>query len=108
MLLENGADPNAVDRDGKTALMVCFNRWVPMQTNRLGRHRAPLRYLNANSQRCFPSPQIAALSGHGPLVDTLLKYKADPTVQSSHGKTAAQFAASFGFDDIAKTLQSRG
>jgi ankyrin repeat protein len=49
---------------------------------------------------------LAAEKGHKPVVSLLLKRGADPKLKDKNGKTAADWAAFFNHDDVAKLLRS--
>ena len=48
---------------------------------------------------------IAALNGHEDLVRVLVNHNADAGIKTAHGKTALDFARSFGHDSIVSLLK---
>ncbi|HET6249096.1 MAG TPA: ankyrin repeat domain-containing protein [Tepidisphaeraceae bacterium] len=102
-LLENGADPNSVDRLGRSALFSAIDQEdleaakVLLQKGadpNLGKRLTPL--------------MLAACNGSNKLVALLVENKAHVDTQTEHGETALYFAVIYGHLDVVRTLVTAG
>jgi ankyrin repeat protein len=104
LLLEHGADANAVARN--TELEV-----APLHSAAAGGHDSIVKLLvehgadpNARQRGGFVPLHAAAQNGDRASVEALLEHGADKTAATDDGKTAAQLAAAAGHDDLAELL----
>ena len=89
-LLENGADPNIKDKDGNTSLIRVVSKSVYSVRGRI----------NQQGVMRIEEPMYLGI------IETLLKYGADPDVQDCEGRTALMLAASncFGQTNIVRLM----
>lgn len=134
-LLRDGADPNAPNTLGWTALMIaaanqhldCVRLLLeagadPNTSNLLGRNALMFaaRYgnidivrellahgadPNQNRGHDFSALSAAAMENHRAIVELLLESGADPTLRDSDGRTAREYAEKSGKGDIAGILR---
>ena len=101
--LAAGADPNARDGQGWTALMYAANRGYPLIA-------APL--LAAGAEPDIRAPDgatalfIAALHGHAEVVSLLLDAGADGSIKGPKGRTAMEMAELGGYREVAALLEA--
>lgn len=88
-LLKNGANPNAQDKSGNTALLgTCF-KGLPAFTRLLLQNNADVNLANYNDA----TPLIfAATFGHKEIIEILLANKADKTAKDNRGNSALDHA----------------
>jgi hypothetical protein len=104
-LLAKGADGNAVDRDGKTALMLAAFEG----------HTATVQVLLANGVQANVKDKegatalmLAASQGHTDVVQALLAKGADVNLQNSTGQTALMLAVVGGHGSAIQALLLKG
>ena len=100
-LIENGARVDAVDEDGRTALMVAVVK------NNADCVKALLVVgadVNAKNKNGYTALMAAVLKGHTDCVKPLLKAGADANVKDKDGETALMLAVLKGHTDCVKTL----
>jgi ankyrin repeat protein len=105
-LLENGADVNAAQGDGMTAL-----HWAARQ-GELATARM-LLHAGANVRATtrlggYTPLLLASQMGHATVIDALVKAGADANSATTNGATALMLAAASGRDDAVKTLLGAG
>ena len=105
LLIENGADVNAKNEDGKTALM---------RASREG-HLEVVKYLiengadvNAKSNNGWTALMRASYNGHLEVVKYLIENGADVNAKRDSGRTALMSASSEGNIEIVKLLIENG
>lgn len=101
-LLKQGADVNAVEGDGMTALHIAVQ-----QSNE--EVAQLLAYAGANLKATtrlggYTPLLLASRTGDAPMVATLLKAGADPNAGTTNGTTPLMFAAASGDVDAVRTL----
>jgi len=101
LLLQSGADPNARNRLGRTALFTAAAGWSKALNYLIG-HGA-----NVNiSDKDGITPLIyASMYGNLTIVGSLLKAGADPDKVDNSGRKAEDYASEGGFDKLVKMLQ---
>jgi len=102
-ILDQGADVNAVDEDGYSALILsaCYGNFKAMQL--LLSYGANIDYVSKDGCTALV---VAVQGGNAQLVRTLLRHKASPNVP---GASAPQFfAAQEGFSEILRLLAKAG
>ncbi|MBB6498814.1 ankyrin repeat domain-containing protein [Pedobacter cryoconitis] len=89
LLLAKGANPNARDFSGNTALMgACFKGLLNMVTD-LYQYKTAVNQVNYNGATALI---FAATFGHEDITRILLKYGADKAIKDKFGKTALDYA----------------
>ena len=104
VLVQKGADVNAAQRDGATALHWAVYRDSLDAVDLLLRAGAKAA---ANREGITPLA-MAALYGHAPLVDRLLKAGADAKSLGPNGETMVMFAARNGNPEVIRLLVEAG
>ena len=105
-LLQQGADVNAAQGDGMTAL-----HWTALYGD--GEMAKMLLYAGANVKAstrlgAFTPLVLASKSGHGSMVSTLFEAGANPNDATTNGTTALMLAAASGSVDAVAALLDRG
>ncbi len=105
-LLKEGADVNAAQGDGMTAL-----HWSALAND--VETAAMLLYAGANVKAAtrlggYTPLILASRSGHAAMVETLLNAGADPELATSTGATPLMLAAASGSEDAVRLLLARG
>jgi ankyrin repeat protein len=93
-LLKNGADPNAAQNDGMTAL-----HWAALNGDLAAAKMLLIAGANPNATvriGAYTPLDIAAKDGHADLVAALLSGGADPKLTDDHGTTPLMMAAASG------------
>ena len=102
ILIQHGADVNAQDKAGNTALMgLCFNGNTAL-VKLLLNNKVAVNTLNFNHASALI---FAATFGHVDIIKLLLKAGADKTVKDVHGKTALDQAMMQGNDIVVALLK---
>mmetsp|Transcript_30407 Transcript_30407/g.51230 ORF Transcript_30407/g.51230 Transcript_30407/m.51230 type:complete len:375 (-) Transcript_30407:144-1268(-) len=92
ILLEAGADVNAVDLDGKNALLIA-SKWAKSATTRaLLEHGADVHFQDNSHQTAI---MFAAQSASAATIKVLLEYGADPSKENLDHETPLLLSASF-------------
>ena len=138
LALEAGIDPNIIDENGRTPLMLAaFNGHTEIaerlleagarldlrdSTNRTAfmfactgsnlklitiLHRRGAGVNDIDSHESWTPLMFAAAEGHQDVVQYLLDNNADPNAADVDGETAAMFAQSRGFPEVAAMIQTR-
>ena len=138
LALEAGIDPNIIDENGRTPLMLAaFNGHTEIaerlleagarldlrdSTNRTAfmfactgpnlklitiLHRRGASVNDIDSHESWTPLMFAAAEGHSDVVQYLLDNNADPNAADVDGETAAMFAQSRGFPEVAAMIQAR-
>ena len=138
LALEAGIEPNIVDENGRTPLMLAaFNGHTEIaerlleagarldlrdSTNRTAfmfactgsnlklitiLHRRGASVNDIDSHESWTPLMFAAAEGHQDVVQYLLDNNADPNAADVDGETAAMFAQSRGFPEVAAMIQAR-
>jgi uncharacterized protein len=89
ILLDAGADPNAGDQEGQTALMKAAARGLKPTVKLLLDHHADMNKKDAQGRTAL---MHAAASRHSEAIPLLLENGADPTVHDNEGKSALDLA----------------
>jgi uncharacterized caspase-like protein len=104
-MLAKGADGNAVDRDGKTALMLAAFEG----------HTATVQVLvangvqtNAQDKEGTTALMLAAARGHADVVQALLAKGVDVNLQNATGQTALMLAVVGGHGQVTQVLLAKG
>ena len=100
-LLLRGAQVNAVDETGRTAIHWACERGQPLIAALLVQHHASLEVVDARGRTPL---HAAAARGSGTLVELLLRHGADETVEASDGSTAGSLASAAADSGAATTL----
>jgi len=105
-LLQQGADVNAAQGDGMTAL-----HWTALYGD--GEMAKMLLYAGANVKAstrlgAFTPLVLASKSGHGSMVSTLFEAGANPNDATTNGTTALMLASASGSVDAVAALLDRG
>jgi uncharacterized protein len=107
VLLEAGAEPNALARHSQLKVMPIHSAAASQQvetTRLLLEHGADV---NARQEGGGTPLHSAAFHGDRALADLLLEHGADPDARSDDGKTPADVAAEKGHDELAALLARR-
>jgi ankyrin repeat protein len=89
ILLEAGADPNAADRDGATALMKASGYGLKQTVKILIDHHADVNKKDIEGRTAL---MHAAAGRRGDAIPLLLENGADPNVRDSEGRSALDYA----------------
>jgi ankyrin repeat protein len=108
-LLEKGADVNARNRHGQTALMIAATEGNPDAVTLLAAHGANL---DCTAKYGLSALMIAVVRGHGDVVRALLAVGADQSIRGTGapgfaGKTALDLARARGDRLLIEMLQAR-
>jgi len=104
MLLDVGADVNAQDLSGTSALMFASSGPYLETVQLLLDHGAKINMVDTTEH--FSALMWAAAEGQAAVVELLLENKADPTLKDVDGDTAESFAAKANHADVVKILQA--
>ena len=105
MLLQSGADVNAVDNTGVTALMrAALNGYTDCARVLLEKGADP--DIQAEKQKGMTALMYAASSGHTSAVKLLLEKGANPDIRSAEGNQALMFAQLSGNPSTVEVLSS--
>ena len=109
-LIQQGADVNAVDDDGDTALYYALSRDRAEIVDLLLDHGADpnITGRRGNPRQLANPLQVAADHGWNEVVSSLLRHGADINRQGSGGVTAAMLAAGAGHTEALRTLCAAG
>ena len=102
--LAGGADANARDGRGWTALMHAANRGYPLMVAPLLAAKAELDIRAADGATAL---FIAALHGHAELVSLLLDAGADVSIKGPKGRTAMEMAKLGGYREVVALLEAK-
>ena len=106
LLLDGGANPNAIADDGSTAFGEAVKAGRLNSARFLIAHGARTEAVDRNSGR---TPlHFAVLRGMMPMVETVLPVTADPNVVDSAGMTPLDIAQRYGHTRIAEFLKQSG
>ena len=94
-LLDQGADPNLKNSNGKTALLLAF-RWVPGQYNPIDLHivKSLLDHgadINIQDDVGYTALILASRGGEGAVIKLLLDNGADPHIVDAYGNNAIDY-----------------
>jgi ankyrin repeat protein len=104
ILLQKGADPNAKNKDGETALM--WSAQDPEKIKLLIKHGADINMAAKTGNTVL---LIASVGNNQlPLIEFLVSQGADPLVKNQKGETSLMRAALFGDSSTISYLISRG
>ncbi len=104
VLLAEGADINAVDEKGNTALMLASKIGNPRMVKIILAHNPDI---NKQSNAGYTALMIASEQGQTHIVEELLKHGADSTLKNVNGFTAAELAIRNGQPDTADLLKGK-
>ncbi|MFO7800282.1 MAG: ankyrin repeat domain-containing protein [Rhodohalobacter sp.] len=104
VLLAEGADINAVDEKGNTALMLASKIGNPRMVKIILAHNPDI---NKQNNMGYTALMIASEQGQTHLVEELLKQSADSTLKNMDGFTAAELAIRNGQPNAADLLKGR-
>lgn len=107
-LLQSGADINAKDRYGQTALMLAAHHGHPALVDLLIERKADL---NVTAKFRLSALMLAVIAGHAGIVRALVRAGADLSLQGTGapgfaGKTAYDLALERGMEEVVILLQS--
>ena len=104
-LIHIGANPNAVDGDGGSALIWASYRGNLRAVKSLLAYKAQVDLRDNDSETAL---SCAVAGGHINVLELLLDSGADPYIVNSKGWNALTWAASWGRDDVVKSLLDKG
>lgn len=104
VLLAEGADINAVDEKGNTALMLASKIGNPRMVKIILAHNPDI---NKQNNMGYTALMIASEQGQTHIVEELLKQSADSTLKNMDGFTAAELAIRNGQPNAADLLKGR-
>ena len=104
VLLAEGADINAADEKGNTALMLASRIGNPRIVKIILAHNPDL---NRQNNKGYTALMIASEQGQAHIVEELLKQDVDTTLKNMDGFTAAELAIRNGQPNTADLLQGR-
>ena len=105
LLLDHGADVEAADNNGFTALIRAAFEGHEAVTKLLLDHRADVAAATKNGQTAMIQ---AAFGGHEAVTKLLLDHGADVATAENNGQTALMLAAAGGHEAVAKVLLDHG
>jgi len=103
-LVDGGADVNATNRLGRTALMFASSYGFAAIVQNLLGHRADPNIVPKDSTG-WTALIAAAHNGHGEVVTLLLGHGADASIRDKQGKTALAWAEAQGHSEMAQALR---
>ena len=103
-LVDGGADVNATNRLGRTALMFASSYGFAAIVQNLLGHRADPNIVPKDSTG-WTALIAAAHNGHGEVVRLLLGHGADASIRDKQGKTALAWAEAQGYSEMAQALR---
>lgn len=109
-LLAQGADPNAHDEYGVTALRIVTSGDIPWSQSNLAIARLLITNganVNLGDGQGVTPLEAAACGGHINMVRLLLAHGADPRIKDNDGETAQSCAAEHDHSDVVALLSSR-
>jgi ankyrin repeat protein len=106
-LLQSGADINAKDRYGHTALMLAAHHGHPALVDLLIEHKADL---NVTAKFRLSALMLAVIAGHAEIVRAVVRAGADLSLQGAGapgfaGKTAYDLAVQRGMEELCEILR---
>jgi ankyrin repeat protein len=104
IFLDCGADVNAKDGRGGTALMYASDNGLMSMVELLLRHRAIV--VDASDDYGWTALNAASFGGHADVVRILLNHGANDNAVDISGKTAMDYATEEGFADVVQLLSS--
>lgn len=104
VLLAEGADINAVDEKGNTALMLASKIGNPRMVKIILAHNPDI---NKQNNMGYTALMIASEQGQTHIVEELLKQSADSTLKNMDGFTAAELAIRNGQPNAADLLKGK-
>jgi ankyrin repeat protein len=105
LLLQRGADVNAIAEDGQCALMIAVSAGRTTTARGLLEHGADLRAQTKDNETAL---MLAAKSRRQEAVELLLERGADPDYRTPQGVTTLMAAAEGGCVEVARLLLARG
>lgn len=103
LLLEKGAEVDARDANGNTALMgIAFKGFTDLAQLLIDEYKAEVNLRNNSGATAL---SFAAMFGQADMVRLLLEKGADANLTDQNGHTPAKYAAMKGFTDLAALLE---
>jgi uncharacterized protein len=103
LFLEHGANPNTVDNDDRTLLMLAVQSNNQEMVSLLITHKVNVDAVNRNNGRT--ALMYAAAIGRKEICEILLQYKTNVLLQDKNGYNAVDIAREYGHADIAALLE---
>jgi ankyrin repeat protein len=105
VLLEHGADVNALDKDKKRSPLLCSIGSEKVEIVRMILKKGAK--VNQVDSEGYTALHEASMRGNGPIVKELLDYGADRSLKTSKGKTPLELAKENGHEKLAAILVTR-